>query len=89
VSNRSLKKLIAPLILALLPFVVTTYRLQESFVVLVTIALASLLILIVLAVFVLLQDGLGRLLRSAKAHSARSDWSPLHPWTVRKPGGDV
>jgi hypothetical protein len=88
-SNRGLKKLVAPLILAVLPFVVTTYRLQEGFVVLVTIALASLLISIVLAVFVLLQDGLGRLLRSAKGHWARLDWSPLHLWTDRKPGGDV
>jgi hypothetical protein len=88
-SNKGLKKLVAPLILAVLPFVVTTYRLQEGFVVLVTIALASLLILVVLAVFVLLQDGLGRLLRTAKAYSVRLAWSPLHLWTGRKPGGDV
>ena len=89
-SYRGLEKLIAPLIIAVLPFAVTTYRLQESFVVLITIALASLLILFVLALFILLQDGLRRLLRSAKAHSARfADWSQFHLPPDRKPGGDA
>ena len=71
--------MLALLLVAVMPFAMKQYVVQEGLVVLIAIVLVFVPVLLVLVAFVLLQDGVRRALRGLNTSLARlAVWSRLH-----------
>ena len=77
--RRGLRIALALLVVAVMPFAMKQYVVQEGLVVLIAIVLVFVPALLVLVAFVLLQDGVRRALRRLNTSLARlAVWSRLH-----------
>jgi len=77
--RRGLRIALASLLVALMPFALKQYVVQEYLLALIVMVLVSVPLLLVLVAFVLLQEGVRRALRGLKTSMAQlTVWSRLH-----------